>query len=117
MAPASNSSLSRVPTPAERWMGILLSALIAIVCLGLFVLFLLMPTGSTTGSVGTLGAAAFFGLLGCAGLLLFYRAVFTKADHPSARALRIFVMCAFLVWAITIIGTAFRLVVHLGRAF
>jgi hypothetical protein len=113
---AGRYDLNRVPTTAERWLGILLSALISILCLGLFVLLLLVLNSSTTGHIGTLAGAAFFGLLGCAGLFFFYRAVFTKPGYSSSRARRIFAICVFLVWAITIVGAALRFVVHLGPA-
>jgi hypothetical protein len=93
-------------------MGILLSALISIVCLGIFVLFLLALKDGKTDSTGALAAGSFFGLLGCAGLFFFYRTVFTKPGHASRRAQRIFAICAFLAWAVTIVGAALRFVVH-----
>ena len=113
---AGRYGLNRAPTPAERWLGILLSALISIVCLGIFVVLLIVLSGSTRGRVGMLAGAAFFGLLGWAGLFFFYRAVFTKPGYSSPRAQRMFAICAFLVWAITIVGAALRFVGHLGRA-
>jgi hypothetical protein len=84
--------LDRLPTPGERWTGIVLSALLAVIFLPLaaFVVYLLFKHGRQELLVVGIGVAAVFALIGIAGSFLFYRIAFTDPKALPASANRLY---------------------------
>jgi len=72
--------LDRLPTRGERWVGIVLSALLAVVFLPLavIVVYLLVTGGRQELLVVGVAVASVCALLGVTGALLFYRITFTE---------------------------------------
>jgi len=94
--------IDRLPTTGERWVGIVLSALIAIVFLPASVLVLFLAWNATTARFGGLVMASVFGLLGGVGAFLFYRFAFTKPRAASPRANEFFAYVAVIVGALMV---------------
>ena len=82
--------LDRIPTPGERVVGIILSALIAAIFLVALVLSLLALSRSALSQSGVLVATAVSGVLAATGMFLFYRITFTRPRALSHRANHIF---------------------------
>ena len=80
--------LDRLPTRGERWVGILLSALLAVVFLPLtvVVVYLLVTGGRQELLVVGVAAATVCALLCVTGFLLFYRIAFTEPKALPASA-------------------------------
>src|SRR5262245_6587300 len=85
--------LDRVPTRNERWIGLTLSALLALVFLPLAV-FVYTKISSTETDPVRLTILAVLTLIGVAGAILFYRIAFTRPQAASARAGFIFARIA-----------------------
>jgi hypothetical protein len=84
--------IDRLPTPGERWVGIILSALMAVVFLPLTVVtvHMLLGEGQNDHLRRNLVMAIVFALLGAAGCFFFYRMAFTKPKALSSKANRIY---------------------------
>jgi uncharacterized membrane-anchored protein len=97
MRQADRNRIDRLPTTGERWIGIVLSALIALVFVPATIVVLLAWGNARSDRSGLLAIAAVFGVLGGAGLFLFYRVAFTKPRAASARANHVFAYFAVAV--------------------
>jgi hypothetical protein len=82
--------LDRLPTRGERWVGIVLSALLAVVFLPLtvIVVYSLVTSGRQELLVVGVAVATVCALLGGTGSLLFYRIAFTEPKALPASANR-----------------------------
>jgi hypothetical protein len=108
--------LDQKPSNAARWAGAVLSALIAIFCLGVCAVLLVMLNSTATSErAGTFGAAAFFGFLGCAGLYLFFRAAFTQPGYASLKTQRIFGIVVAILMLLTVVARALQAFGYLRR--
>jgi hypothetical protein len=99
MGRIDKNRLDRLPTNRERWVGIILSALIALLCLPASIVFLSMAGDSSRNRSGYVAMVAFCGLLGAAGLFLFYRLAFTKPETATPKANQIFAWVGVAVTA------------------
>jgi len=103
MQQADRNRIDRLPTTGERWVGIVLSALIAIVCLAACILVLFIRVNATSDGTSSLILATILGLLGGVGSFLFYRIAFTTPRAASPQANQIF---AYVAVAVAILMTA-----------
>ena len=95
--------IDRLPTKGERWVGIVLSALIAVVFLSASILILFLAWSATIDRFGLLVMAAVFGTIGGVGSFLFYRMVFTEPRAASKRANQFFAYFAVVVGALMVV--------------
>ena len=84
--------LDRLPTRGERWVGVILSALMAVVFLPLAVIAVnvLLRDGQNDHLRRDLVMAIVFALLSAAGCFFFYRMAFTKPKALPWKANRIY---------------------------
>ena len=80
--------LDRLPTRGERWVGIVLSALLAVVFLPLTVIVVYSLVTSERQELLVVAVATVCALLGVTGSLLFYRIAFTEPKALPASANR-----------------------------
>jgi hypothetical protein len=102
---ADKYNLGRAPTTAQKWLGVVLSAFITIVCFGILVISVIVPTHDATQRSTELAVQALFGILGSAGLFFFYRATFTKPGTTTPKAQRIFALFCVAVSVATVAGS------------
>lgn len=109
MRTSDRNRIDRLPTRFERGIGIVLSALLALVFLpaAAFVSVTVFEVADsrTTGAV----LAGVFALIGLAGAFLFFRICFTKPRAASARAQRIYAWVAAFVSASLVVMMTVRL--------
>lgn len=96
MARSQSFDIDRPPTERERVAGVVLGALVAIVCLPLSVAMLMMPSGNNADRAAEIGTTALFAFLGIAGAFICVHAALTRPAAPTARAHRV---CAWVVAA------------------
>ncbi len=99
--------LDRVPKPWERWLGIVLSAVIAVLCLPLAVGLLLMARSGEL-SLSLIGASTLLGVLGLAGLWFLYRLAFTNPASASPQAQITFAWIAVVVCLLLVLAALVR---------
>jgi hypothetical protein len=99
--------LDRLPTRGERWVGIVLSALLAVVFLPASIVFYVQLLDTTDDRRGLTIFATVLAFIGITGAALFYRIAFTRPRVMSVRARQI---CT----ALSIVAAAFISVSKIG---
>jgi hypothetical protein len=108
MLDTDRNRIDRVPTRGERWLGVTLSALLAVVFLPGSIFFLVKTLQRDEGRGPGFVLAAVAGLIGIIGAFFLYRFCFTEGHAASARAQRIFGWLAVVVTALLTIQTVIR---------
>lgn len=103
--PVDKYRLDRVPTRGERWLGIVLSGLLAVVFLtsAAFVLTKLPTAGADRR--GVIIGAAILAAIGLIAVFLLYRIAFTRPEAASPRANRTLATVMGAVAALAVVGT------------
>jgi predicted membrane channel-forming protein YqfA (hemolysin III family) len=99
MQPTDRNRLDRAPTRGERWVGLILSALLALIFLPSAAFVFTWVMGTKSDRLGITIFASVLTALGLVGAFLFYRIAFTTPQAASVRAHRIYAVVAVIVTA------------------
>jgi hypothetical protein len=102
--PVDKNSLDRVPTRGERWVGVILTGLLALVFLPSAAFVLTKLAGAGSERRGLVIFAAVLAAIGVIGVFLFYRIAFTRPQAASIRAHRIYAIVAVVVTGLMVVG-------------
>lgn len=105
MQRAERNRLDRVPTRGERWTGIVLSALLAVVFLPAASLVYWSLLHTPRDRLGFVVLATILVLIGITGVFFFYRFIFTQPRAASAHAHQIYAKVAVVVATILVFGS------------
>ena len=95
--------LDRKPTRGERWLGIILSALLALVFLPSAAFVFVGVMDAHQAQVGLTIFASVLAMIGIAGAFLFYRIAFTSPQAASFRAHQIYARIAVVVSTLLVV--------------
>ena len=109
MRAADRNRIDRLPTRAERWIGIFFSALLAIVFLPASIAVSVKVFNSPGGGIAGGVFAAVLALIGVLGVVLLYRFGFTKPRAASSRAQHIYAWVVVVVSVLLLLAAILRL--------
>ena len=108
MQQADRNRLDRIPTRGERWVGIILSALLVAAFIPASIFVFLRAPNAQEHQMGLTIFASVLALIGMVGAFFLFRIAFTKPEAASARAYQIYAKVGVVVTALLVVVSVAR---------